>query len=58
MPTAKVKAHPVAPSVKEEVPQVAMAKEKEDLQAKVVCIMGKIAAMSTQSTKHDKIGHV
>ena len=58
MPTAKVKAHPVAQVVKEEVPQVAIAREKEDPQAKVVCTMGQIAAMSIQSTKHDKIGHV
>jgi len=58
MPTAKVKAHPVAQAVREEVPQVTTARVKEDLQAKVVCIMGKIAAMSIQSTKHDKIGHV
>jgi hypothetical protein len=58
MPTAKVKAHPVAQAVREEVPQVTIARVKEDLQAKAVCTMGQIAAMSIQSTKHDKIGHV
>ena len=45
MQTAKVKAHPVAQAVREEVPQVAIAREKEDLQAKAVCTMGQIEAM-------------